>query len=239
MRYALLSSKAPKECIKKLADLGFAPLLLPPFDRLSAPVCTHADMLCFSYDDYIVVHREYYAMAKDIFDIISLECGITLVLADDDIGKEYPHDIAFNAIMLGGKLYSKTGRTSKEITALASSCVNVSQGYAACSTLALSDTYVITADPSLSREYGNNGIEVCLISNGSISLPPYDCGFIGGAAGVYGDTVYFTGNIDTHADADAIKKAISECAMKAVSLSGEPLYDIGGIKFFHKKKQLQ
>ena len=192
-------------------------------------------MLLFSYNNYIVTHSEYYQEATDIFDKLSLECDIKLVLSDDDIDALYPRDIVFNAIMLDGKLYSNTPYTSKAILELCKGTVKVAQGYAACSTLALGDKCVITADRSLAREYEKNGIEVKLISNGSITLPPYDCGFIGGASGVCGDSVYFCGDIDTHTDSDVIKAAIEQNGMKYISLSDEPLSDVGGIKFFKPK----
>ena len=233
MKYALISSTAPKKCMDSLSALGYTVLPLPPFEKLGKPVCTHADMLFFSYSDTVITHKEYYKRAREIFDTICSDCRLKLVLTDDDIRPEYPRDIAFNAIALGGVLYSNTPCTSSAVSDIFSERVHVKQGYSACSTLVLSDRYVITADPSLSREYGNNGIEVCLISNGSISLPPYDCGFIGGASGVDGDTVYFTGSIDLHEDGERIKSVIYEHNMKTISLSDDTLFDVGGIKFFH------
>ena len=232
MTYALLSSQAPKKCIDKLKSLGYTILLLPPFRRLSSPVDTHADMLFFSCGEYVVTHREYYEVTRDIFDTLSRERDIKLILADDDIKSDYPHDVAYNAILIGDTLYSNTPYTSREILKLYPSQVKVAQGYAACSTLAIGNTCVITADSSLAREYQKNGIDVHVISNGSISLPPYNCGFIGGATGIDGDTVYFAGDINTHSDAQTIKDAIAELGMKHVSLSDERLSDVGGIKFF-------
>ena len=234
MKYAVISSTAPKKCIASLGSLGYTVLPLPPFEKLSKPVCTHADMLLFSYKDTIVTHREYYACAREVFDTLCSECGLSLVLTDDDIRPEYPSDIAFNAVALGGVLYSNTPYTSGAVAELFCDKVKVKQGYAACSTLALSDSCAVTADRSLARAYEKNGIEVTLISSGSISLPPYDSGFIGGASGVDGDTVYFAGNVDTHADAEAIKRVIYSQKMKYISLSDEPLSDVGGIKFVHK-----
>ncbi|MBQ2863256.1 MAG: hypothetical protein IJE84_03690 [Clostridia bacterium] len=232
MKYAVISSKAPKNCIEALKQHGYTPLLLPPFERLSEPVNTHADMLFFSYNNIIITHRDYYKKAHGIFDTLCSERGLSLVLSDDDIGSAYPQDVALNAIMLGGILYSNTPYTSKEVLRLCRKTVHVKQGYTACSTLALSDNCVITADSSLFREYKKSGIDARLISNGSISLPPYDCGFIGGASGVDGDTVYFCGDIDSHRDATVIKNVVRSVGMKYISLSDERLYDVGGIKFF-------
>ncbi len=234
MKYAVISSTAPKKCIESLSALGYSVLTLPPFDRLSEPVNTHADMLFFSYNNIIVTHREYYAAARNIFDTLCSQCSLTLVVADDEILPNYPHDISYNAISLCGVLYSNTKHTSPKVKDIFSKRINVRQGYTACSTLALGERCVITADTSLAREYKSNGIEVALIKNSSIMLPPYDCGFIGGASGVDGDKVFFSGNINTHSDAEIIKELISLQSMQYISLSDEPLYDVGGIKFFSK-----
>ena len=232
MKYAVLSSKTPKKCVDALISLGYTVLPLPPFERLAEPVSTHADMLFFSYNNIMVTHREYYNTVHNVFDLLCSECGMSLVLTDDDINPEYPRDIAFNAISLGGTLYSNTSYTSDSVAGMFSKKVNVKQGYAACSTLAVTDSCVITADHSLARAYEQNDIDVTLISNGSILLPPYDCGFIGGASGVDGDTVYFAGNIDTHVDSEIIKNTLLLQNINYISLSDEPLFDVGGIKFF-------
>ena len=79
MKYAVLSSKAPQKCIDKLNYLGYTVLLLPSFERLSHPVDTHADMLLFSYNNYIVTHSEYYQEATDIFDKLSLDRDMMLL----------------------------------------------------------------------------------------------------------------------------------------------------------------
>ena len=234
MKYAVISSSAPKKCIEWLRSLGYTVLPLPPFDRLSEPVNTHADMLFFSYNDIIVTHRDYYRVARDVFDTLAEECGMILVLSDCDVNSKYPYDVAFNAIALGGTLYSNTAHTSPDVLSLFTDRVPVRQGYAACSTLALSDKCVITADVSLAQEYRRHGVDVTMIRGGSISLPPYDCGFIGGASGVDRDTVFFVGSIDSHADAEAIKNAVHSQKMNFISLSDEPLFDVGGIKFVHK-----
>lgn len=232
MKYAILSSKAPKKCTDKLSALGYRVLTLAPFERLGAPVDTHADMLLFSYNNIIITHSDYYRAARDVFDTLSGECGMTLVLSDCDVRPKYPQDVAFNAIALGGILYSNTPHTSAVICEMFPKKVKVKQGYAACSTLALSDKCVITADVSLAQEYRRHDIDVTMIRGGSISLPPYDCGFIGGASGLDGDTVFFTGDIDTHTDAEIIKNTLSLQKKKYITLSDEPLFDVGGIKFF-------
>ncbi len=239
MKFAVLSSCSPKECKESLEALGYLLLELPSFSRLSYPVDTHADMLFFSHDNIIITHREYYERAQYIFDTLCRECHMGIILCEADICGAYPQDIAYNAVKVGDMLFSKTDNTSPLILKLAKNksikTVDTAQGYAACSTLVLSGKHVICADPSLSREFERNGIDVTKITNGSVRLEPYDYGFIGGCSGVEGDTVYFCGDIDTHKEADIIKQAIYDSGMKYVSLSKGALTDIGGIKFFNSK----
>ena len=70
-----------------------------------------------------------------------------------------------------------------------------------------------------------------IIENGDISLPPYEYGFIGGAAGVYKNEVYFLGDISLHRSAKKICDAIRAEGFEPVSLSSEPLSDLGRILF--------
>ncbi len=240
MKYAVLSSKAPDMCVQRLVSLGYTILPLPPFDRLSSPVDTHADMLFFTHGNVIITHREYYKRAKAVFDTLCRDCALNIELCEQKIQSKYPHDIAYNACAVGKTLFAHTKSTSPVILKLAEktgiAVADTAQGYAACSTLVLDCMHVICADPSLSLEYTKHKIKVTKISNGSVKLFPYDYGFIGGCSGVDGENVFFCGNMDTHSDADLIKSAVAECGMKAVSLSNGELCDIGGIKFFDTDK---
>ena len=95
----------------------------------------------------------------------------------------------------------------------------------------INDENVITADVGISRALSEVGINVLLITPGHISLPPYEYGFIGGASGVDGKTVYFLGDIMTHPDGKKITEFIENLGMKAVSLDSGELQDMGGIVF--------
>ena len=75
------------------------------------------------------------------------------------------------------------------------------------------------------------GINVTLIENGDIQLYPYEYGFIGGAAGVYKNEVYFLGDPATHRDSKKIHDAIINEGFIPIALSDEPLTDLGRILF--------
>ena len=137
-----------------------------------------------------------------------------------------------NALVIGNMIFCKSDTVSEGILDYAKrndkKIIHTEQGYPACSALAFGRS-VITADRGLSSLLAENGLRVTLISPGSISLPPYEYGFIGGASGVVGRKIYFFGNIDTHPDSKAIREAIEAEGYTPVSLSDEGLCDIGGI----------
>ena len=83
----------------------------------------------------------------------------------------------------------------------------------------------------MAKVLNDNGIEVTLIREGHISLPPHEYGFIGGASGVFENKVYFFGDIKTHPDSDIIEEALRRAGLEPISLSSEPLCDLGGIVF--------
>ena len=109
------------------------------------------------------------------------------------------------------------------------------QGYPACVTLALTEKLAVTADEGMANAISGAGISVELIKNGGVSLSPYEYGFIGGAAGVYKNKVYFIGNLNTHPDCQKIEDAIRGAGLVPVSLSDLPLRDFGRIIFIEDK----
>ena len=147
----------------------------------------------------------------------------------------YPHDAMINVLIMGKNVFAKSDTASptllSHISGLGYRIVHVNQGYPACTVLRLNDKAAITADRGMAKAMASLGIKVTLIDNGYFKLPPHEYGFIGGSAGVDGDTVYFTGNIEGHPCYKEIIKAIEDEGMMAVSLSRDIPTDVGGILF--------
>jgi hypothetical protein len=103
----------------------------------------------------------------------------------------------------------------------------------------VSENAVITADKNIARTAEAAGADALLISTApeKIRLDGYDYGFIGGASGMLEDTVYFTGDISSHPDAERIAEFCkAHKKKKMISLSKETLCDVGGIFFFPRVK---
>ena len=221
----LVGNTISKECERTLSLLGYNVIKLPEYSRLQTYVSTHADMLIFCDGKSIVTSREYYNENRGLFDLLDVQ----IVLSDESIGKEYPNDILFNAVLTKyGVLFSKNDYTSKFIKSMAKYEVNVNQGYTACSTCKVNDKAFITTDSGLYNAYISNGIDCILVSKDDIYLPGYDCGFIGGASVVLDDKVCFFGDVKKHRDYEKILEFARKYDKDVISLSDEKMTDIGG-----------
>ena len=110
--------------------------------------------------------------------------------------------------------------------------VNVSQGYAKCSTL-LFDDALVTADTGIYRAAQERGIDALLIRPGYIGIEKYDTGFIGGASAKIEDgKIAVFGDIKKHSDGEKITQFIAQKGLKVISLGRGPLTDLGGAFVF-------
>ncbi len=221
----IISDEMPAYLRSALTKRGFTLLPLPSCPDLDGPVSCHPDMLLFKHSDTVVTTKEYYGIARELFDAIKNEVKISLT--EEKHEKKYPGDILLNALYHGGKLYGyKKFLSRKLLQKFAENVVDVKQGYAHCSCCKVGDG-VITSDPSLSLALRNNGVDVLTVTPGHITLPGYDCGFIGGASFEDESNVYFFGNLALHPDCKSITEFCKNHGKNAVSLSSEPLYDCG------------
>jgi hypothetical protein len=236
----LLDVRASDEIRENLLALGFDVLSVPKNSRLDEPVSAHPDMRFFTLGNKIFISNE----EKDELSYITSKLEALeyeIIYSSVSISKKYPADIAFNCFTVGKYLFGNLPYLAPEILEEAKrqgyTLISVKQGYSKCSTLIVDDNSIITADPSIYTSAVSAGLDALFINNpdGAIKLCGYSCGFIGGASGVFDNTVYFCGDISKHPAADAI---ISFCESKnkaPLSLSKEELYDLGSLLFFKKK----
>ena len=232
---AIIDERMPLAYQADLEKRGFDIISLPPFPRLPAPVASHPDMLIFLSHGKLITHKEYYSIAKDKLDAIAEHTQSELILSSENISDKYPHDILFNAAKVGSHVFGRTNYISRHISDICAqnrlNLVDVKQGYSKCSTCVVDINAIITYDDSILNAAQKQDIQVLKISPGHIRLDGYDTGFIGGASGLCGDTVYFCGNIDFHPDAQKIRGFCAERGKNVISLSEHELIDVGTIFF--------
>lgn len=233
--FALLDCRASEASLSALKSYGYTPILMPPAPYLDGAVASHTDMLLFIGFGRIFCHASYYECQKELIDGIVSVSGLELVVSREKTGDKYPRDVLFNACLVNNKLICNKKSVSKIIldTAENENCeiINVPQGYTKCSICPISENAIITADKSIALSCKGAGMDVLLISEGDISLPPYDFGFIGGASGIHLDKVFFCGSLDRHRDALKIYKFCEKHGKSVVSLSEDCLQDVGSIFF--------
>ena len=231
MKQAILCSpRLPTEIVAALSEHTDAPCLtIPPCNTLPEPTCDHPDMLFFNLTETAetVTEAEYYAVNPRFFGQFA---SPRLLLEERTLQSQYPFDILFDALSIGGTLYCRRLFTSSVISSRFERISDVRQGYAACSTLCLSDKAAITADPSISRALTADGIRVLKITPGGIRLPGYDSGFIGGASAVLGDTVFFFGSISDHPESQKIRDFCVSEGFTVTDFPDLPLTDYGSIR---------
>ena len=236
--YVLADQIIHPEVLSTLNREGFEAILLPPASYLQPPVASHTDMLIFIGFDRLFCHRHYYESNAELIDKICEISGNALSFSDEPAGEKYPFDVLFNACLVGNRLICNRKTVSHLILEAANSknceIINVPQGYTKCSVCIVSDNAIITADKAI-YEACRDTFDVILISEGHISLPPYNFGFIGGVSGTCGDKVYFCGSLDTHPDGDIIKEFCVKHKKIPISMGDSELQDVGSLFFIGDK----
>lgn len=233
---AVTDIRLPATCRTALESRGFEVLSLPPFDVLDTPVASHPDMLIFPMGSRLLTHKNYYSAASEELDRLISSTGLELLLSDEPVGRDYPHDVLFNAAPVGDIVFCKRDAVSRHITEHSRGhAIGVRQGYTKCSICTVSDNAIISSDRGIAAAAAGAGVDVLTVTPGHVTLEGYDTGFIGGASGTWGEYVFFCGDLNTHIDSASIRDFCAAHGKTAVSLGNGPLLDVGTIFFFKHK----
>ena len=230
---AVIDCRMPNSAKTKLRE--FCEVVeLPPFSALDPRVASHPDMLMFAFDGKLFTSRCYYDEARAVIDKIIELTSMVLILTDDKTGNKYPNDITFNTFVINNRVICNAEYISKEIKKYAElhniGVTSVKQGYAKCSAVVI-DNAVISADKGICDTVQKLGTDALKITSDGVALDGYDCGFIGGASGVWKNKVFFCGDISKHKDCLSITNFCQSHGCEVFSLSDDPLYDVGTILF--------
>ena len=233
--YVICDCRTPELTLKKLGELGYKAILMPPATYLQRGVASHPDMLFFIIKDRLFCHESYYQANKDLINQIIALSSLKLTLSSEPTDEKYPQDVLFNACLVGNKLICNKKTISKMISDYAVQnsfeIISVPQGYTKCSVCVVSDNAIITSDKAIEKACKKCGIDTLLIEEGYISLPDYPYGFIGGASGADNANVYFCGDLSLHPNSQEIQEFCAKHNKTSRALSDEPLYDVGTLIF--------
>ncbi len=233
---AVIDARMPQTAQNTLISLGYELIPLPICNQISQPVQGHPDLLLFFAPEYILTTPGYAKNAAHALKIISDRLKKPIRLTEKELSPCYPEEAMLCTAAVGNKLFFNRLIAARELQEDKSfeKPLHVKQGYTKCSTVIVNDHALITADPSVKAAAENCGISVCNISPGAVTLPGYSEGFLGGASSFFPylktpPHLLFCGNLDLHPDAERIKSFCLMEGVEVISLSQDPLYDVGTI----------
>lgn len=225
----IIDHRISEKAINTLECLGYSIIKFPSIPNFAEPISSHPDIFIAKIKDKLFADNRI----EDLFTF----CDKTVYCnreGDNTVIIEYPYDISFNCINVGKKIICNKKYTNKAILNFAETnhidIIDVKQGYAKCSICEVSDNAIITEDSGIAEAALNSKIDVLKIEKGFIKLNGYDYGFIGGCSGLLNNSLLaFNGCIELHPQYSSIKQFCGKHNVEIVSLSDEPLYDIGSI----------
>lgn len=224
--YVFTDCRLSAQAAETLLSYGHTVISCPPHPALDPAIASHPDMLLFPFDGGIFVHTEHQLCAKEL----------PLICIRQTPAPKYPCDVLLNAARIGNYLVCRPDTVAEELLQYASKSglrvLPVRQGYTKCNLCVVSDLSAITEDASVAATLRSVGIDILQIDAGSVSLPPYPYGFIGGASGNDGTHVFFYGDLDLHPCGARIAAFCAKHGKIAVSLGSHPLCDVGSLLFY-------
>ncbi len=234
-KYVVCDSRISEKCKKSLEKYGYKLILVPLVSFLPVPVCAHPDMLMTEIFGEWVIDSS----VNNLFAVIKNK----IIYNREETGKEnnvvlqYPQDVSLNCVNIGNKLICNTKTVCRQILDIAQNknltIIPVNQGYTKCSVVKVNDNSIITEDVSIAKACESFGVDVLLLRDKVVKLDGYSCGFIGGCSGLLkNNNLVFSGNIQLHPQYKSIYNFCKTRDVEVVSLSDEPLYDVGSIFVF-------
>ena len=221
--------------VRFLRERGIEVLKISSSPILHAPCASHPDMrMCYLGEGRILADGDELAR-------LLRERGLGASVPGRRPQGVYPGDAGLNVLLLGKKLFCRTGSpkgpgAAEEILQFAEergmSVHSVRQGYTRCSVCVVSENAVITADPSIGMAAERVGLDVLEIQPGHISLPGYEYGFIGGCTGLLGPGMLgICGSLETHPDGGRMADFVRAHGARILTIPTPDgsLWDIGGI----------
>ena len=227
MKYVIVAENFPEDSAEKLKVYGEV-VRTRANKNLLKGLDTHPDILVHPLPSgELVVDRDNLEYYKKIFP------DKKIFPSHSKLSKKYPKDVPLNAFTFKNYFIHNLKFTDKVLLAYyknsAYELINIKQGYAKCSSLVTED-FIITSDGGI-YESLRDLIPIYKIKHGEIKLQNFNYGFIGGASGVLGKKIFFTGDFSHHSSNEEILKIIKKYGYEIEILSKDPIEDYGSIFF--------
>ena len=227
MKYVIVAENFPEKSLKILKEYGKI-VRTKSNKNLMKGLDTHPDILLHPLPSgELVVDMDNFEYYKKIFP------DKKILPSHSSLSKKYPKDVPLNAFTFKNYFIHNLKFTDQVLLDYyknsAYELINIKQGYGKCSSLVTSD-FIITSDGGI-YESLKDFIPIYKIKHGEIRLQNFNYGFIGGASGVYGKKIFFTGDLSHHSSYEEILKIIKKYDYEIEILSKYPIEDFGSIYF--------
>lgn len=227
MKYVIVAENFPEKSLKRLKEYGKI-VRTKSNKNLMKGLDTHTDILVHQLPSgELVVDRENFEYYKKIFP------DKNILPSHSILSKKYPKDAPLNAFSFKNYFIHNLKFTDKVLLDYYKNSgyemINIKQGYGKCSCLVTND-FIITSDGGI-YESLRDFIPIYKINHGEIKLQNFNYGFIGGASGVLGKKIFFTGDFSYNSSHEEILKIINKYNYEIEILSKDPIEDFGSIYF--------
>lgn len=157
---------------------------------------------------------------------------ISYHLGKNPVGENHPATIPYNALVTKTNIIHNHKHSDSRISERNPDAqrIHVGQGYTRCSLFPLDQNTFITSDRGIEKALAKY-FEVHYYSSENILLPGQKHGFLGGCLGRLGQTVFFTGRLNTLSEYKKLQDLLSEKKLDFTELYDGPLIDGGGLFF--------
>lgn len=159
--------------------------------------------------------------------------GIPLIFGSLPVGEKFPESVRYNAVINSSSIIHRTKYTDKVVLKHTKELktIDVKQAYTRCSLLVIKENHFLTSDQNIFKTLSGHGWKGLYIDPAPIQLPGLQHGLIGGCCGVWNQTLFVTGHLDSLPEGTAIRQLIKAVGYQLVELHKGPLIDGGSILF--------
>lgn len=217
---------APDWLIKGFLEYDVNLTSVGRIDALSAPVSHHIDMMALPFPDGTTILTPESEHLSPYFNKI--------IITKSHLQPGYPSEALLNAFIFKDTIICNTKTIAPEVLthaeSLGMSIFHVNQGYTNCSISNVCNKAFMTDDRGIFESLlPIEEIPYCnLIKKGSVSLPGYPDGFIGGATACIDNAFFFFGKVE---DFDLLYYPVFLGFTPFQLSKTEKLLDIGGVIF--------
>ncbi|HAA43773.1 MAG TPA: hypothetical protein DCE02_07235 [Ruminiclostridium sp.] len=227
----LVDGRIGQDIEEKLMSLKINYIKTKPLDSLYPAISYHPDIFFHHLEKNIIVYAP--GVCKEILKKLH-SLGFELLEGKSRLTSKYPGNICYNGARVGKYFFHNTKYTDSVILEHLKKkdieIVHVNQGYTKCSVSVVNENSIITMDRGIAKVAEKKGLDVLVIDEDGILLPGIQNGFIGGATCLIDDKKFaVAGNIYRLKSAMKIIDFLSQKGIEHVSLSEEPVTDIGTI----------